>query len=129
VGEEGALIDTSVFVALEQGRSVAASPPAGAISAMTLAELHLGVLTAPGAKVRARRLRTLTWVENAFDALAFDDVIARRCAEVRADTKRRGASIGVADAVIAATALTYDLDLYTQDADFDAVPGLRVVKV
>jgi len=124
-----ALIDTSVFIALEAGRSLASAPQAGAVSAMTLAELHLGVLAAKSARARAKRLATASWVENAFDPIPFDEVIARRFADVMVSSRRRGTKLRTADAVIAATALTYDLDLYTQDADFDGVPGLRVVKV
>jgi predicted nucleic acid-binding protein len=123
-----ALIDTSVFIALEAGRPLARVPSAGAVSAMTLAELHLGVL-ASTARARAKRLGTVAWVENAFDPIAFDEATARRFADVMVSSRRRGVKLKTADAVIAATALTYDLDLYTQDADFDGVPGLRVVKV
>jgi predicted nucleic acid-binding protein len=37
--------------------------------------------------------------------------------------------LGVQDAWIAATAIAYDADLLTQDADFDVVPSLRVIKL
>ena len=37
--------------------------------------------------------------------------------------------LGVQDAWIAATAITHDADLLTRDDDFDAVPGLRVIKL
>jgi predicted nucleic acid-binding protein len=37
--------------------------------------------------------------------------------------------LGVQDAWIAATAIAHDADLLTQDADFDAVPSLRVIKL
>ncbi len=125
-----ALLDTSIFVALESGRPIASFPDDGAISAMTLAELHLGVLMAPGERIRARRLRTLSWVENAFDALVFDEIVARRCAELQRLSRRRGRKrLNAADAVIAATAVVNGLPLYTQDADFDGLPGLEVVRV
>jgi predicted nucleic acid-binding protein len=124
-----ALIDTSVFIGMEAGRSVARVPEAGAVSAMTLAELHLGVLAARSPRARAKRLGTVSWVENVFDPIAFDEVVARRFAEVMVSAGHGGRKLLVADAVIAATALTHDLDLYTQDADFDGVPGLRVVKI
>ena len=123
-----ALIDTSVFIALEAGRSLAATPPAGGVSAMTLAELHLGVLASKSPGARAKRLGTVSWVENAFDPIPFDEVVARRFAEVMVSSRRRGTKLRTADAIIAATAVAYDLDLYTQDADFDGVPGLRVVR-
>lgn len=37
--------------------------------------------------------------------------------------------IGIQDAWIAATAIAYHAALLTQDADFDAVPSLRVIKL
>jgi hypothetical protein len=55
------ILDTSVFIAEEQGRVLAADrlPDEAAISVVTLAELGLGVHMAAGEDVRARRLRTL----------------------------------------------------------------------
>ncbi|MGI9111742.1 MAG: hypothetical protein ACR2GT_06055 [Gaiellaceae bacterium] len=57
------LLDTSVLVGLE---TVASSslPERAAISTMTIAELHLGVLVATDPGIRARRLRTLTFAER-----------------------------------------------------------------
>jgi predicted nucleic acid-binding protein len=63
------ILDTSVFIAKETGRPLAELPDSAAISVITLAELHLGVLMAQGAAVRARWLRTLTMVQNAFEPL------------------------------------------------------------
>lgn len=123
------LIDTSVLIAKESGRPLAKTPTIGAISVMTLAELHLGVLKAPTTRLRTRRLRTLSWVENTFDALHFDTEVARLSAQVLAAPRRGRKRLGVADAIIAATALVHGLDLYTQDADFEGILGLRVVKV
>jgi predicted nucleic acid-binding protein len=50
---------------------------------------------------------------------------ARLVATLRAAGKR----MPINDSWIAATALTHDFAVLTQDADYDVVPGLRVIKV
>jgi predicted nucleic acid-binding protein len=70
------LLDTSVFIAREAGRPLGDLPEAAAVSVVTVAELHLGVLMAQGSTVRARRLRTLTAVQNAFEPLPINSEVA-----------------------------------------------------
>ena len=123
------LLDTSVFVGQEQRRGVGELPDEAAISVMTLAELHVGVLLAPAPKVRAQRLRTLARVERAFDPLPVDDSVARAFAEIVADARRRRRQPRVVDALIAATAVANDLPLYSQDRDFALMPGVELVLV
>jgi len=53
------LLDTSVFIATESGRTLGALPAEGAASVVTIGELELGVLAADGHAVRARRAQTL----------------------------------------------------------------------
>lgn len=71
-GVERGLLDTSVVIA----ENVAPLPGVLAISAVTLAELHFGVLVARSADVRAERLRRLTLLQRRFDALPLDDDVA-----------------------------------------------------
>jgi predicted nucleic acid-binding protein len=123
------LLDTSVFIAREQGRGLADLPDEAAISVVTLAELHLGVLLASDDRIRAQRLRTLAAVERTFDPLPIDADVARRFAELVADARRRGRRPTILDAFIGATALANDVPVYTQDEDFDQFPGLRVTRV
>lgn len=53
-----AILDTSIFVAVEQGRPLARRlPDQVGVSVVTLAELELGVLMAKDAESRATRLR------------------------------------------------------------------------
>jgi hypothetical protein len=40
-----------------------------------------------------------------------------------------GRKLALNDSWIAATALAYQLPLVTQDADYDDIPGLHVIKV
>jgi predicted nucleic acid-binding protein len=54
-----AILDTSVFIAHEQGRALGELPDEVAISVVTLSELRYGVLAADGHEQLARRLSTL----------------------------------------------------------------------
>jgi predicted nucleic acid-binding protein len=123
------LLDTSVFVARETGRSYGALPAVAAVSVVTLAELHLGVLLADDPTIRARRLRTLSSVEARFEPLPIDAAVARTFAEIVAEARRQGRRPKIMDTWIAATAVTQDLAVYTQDDDFSAIPRVRVMRV
>lgn len=123
------LLDTTILIAREQGRPVAALPEESAISVVTLAELHIGVLLADEPRVRAQRMRSLSEVDRSFDALPIDKDVARNFATIVADARSRGRKPKIMDAWIAATALTHDLPVYTQDADFDQLAGVQVVRV
>lgn len=124
-----AIADTSLFIARETGRPL---DPYGedleiAVSIVTIAELEMGVLAAVEPGIRAVRLRTLRDVEQ-ISALPVDRNVASAFAALTVQMRAAGdGRLGVQDAWIAATALAHDADLLTQDADFDAVPGLRVV--
>jgi predicted nucleic acid-binding protein len=123
------VLDTSVFIARETGRRLAELPDAVAISVITLAELHLGVLMAQGAVIRARRLRTLTMVQNTFEPLPIDTEVARTFAELVAEARRHGKRPKIMDTWIAATAVAHDIPVYTQDEDFAEIPKVRVHRV
>jgi predicted nucleic acid-binding protein len=123
------LLDTSVFIAKETGRPLGELPDAAAVSVITLAELHLGVLLAQGSAVRARRLRTLTMVQNAFEPLPIDAEVARTFAELVAEARRHGKRPKIMDTWIAATAVAQDIPVYTQDEDFGEIPNVRVHRV
>lgn len=123
-----AILDTSVFVAREQKRPLAALPEEGRVSVVTVAELRVGVLVAGAPSIRAQRMRTLTEVE-ALDALPVDDGVAREFAEIVVESRRQGRRPQILDSLIAATARALNAPLYTQDTDFDEIPGVQVVRV
>lgn len=130
---ERGLLDTSVFIASESGRTLdeTALPDEGAISPVTVAELHVGVLAAGDVDTRARRLATLEAVGDV-ETLPIDNAVAAAWALLRmhlAETDRR---LNVNDLWIAATALAHGLPVVTQGGDFEPVEGvggLRVVRV
>jgi len=126
----GYLLDTSIFVAAEQRRSLG-DPPSGEarISVATLTELGVGVRRA--ASQPLRRLREVTMSRaRRFIALTYDEAVADRLAELLAAARAGRRRAGAMDAIIAATALAHDLAVWTQDDDFDVLaelaPRLRV---
>ena len=126
-----ALADTSAFIAREQGRAPA--PPPGeadeiAVSVVTVAELRLGVLLAGDVVSRSTRLATLQLAE-ALEPLPIDDRVGAAWARLVATLRAVGKRMPINDSWIAATALAHDLAVLTQDADYDVVPGLRVIKL
>ncbi|MEX1171018.1 MAG: type II toxin-antitoxin system VapC family toxin [Chloroflexota bacterium] len=125
-----ALADTSVFIALESGRAVdaAALPDILRISVITVGELRQGVLSALDADIRAVRLGTLTRV-LALEPLPITDPVAEAWARLRVQLRALGGSMPVNDSWIAATAITWRIPVVTQDADYDDVPGLEVIRV
>lgn len=126
-----AIADTSLFIARETGRPLATEMEEReiAISIVTIAELEMGVLAAADPRARAVRLRTLRDAEQ-LSALPVDRDVAAAFATLVVEMRASGRGrLGVQDAWIAATAIAHDATLLTQDADFEAVPGLRVVHV
>ena len=123
------LVDTSVFIAREQGRPLGELPEEAAVSVVTLAELHVGVLLADEPRTRSMRMRTLSQVERAFDALPVDNGVARNFAVIVAEARRKRMNPKIMDAWIAATAVTHQLPVYTQDADFAGFSGVDVVQI
>jgi predicted nucleic acid-binding protein len=112
---ERAILDTSVVIGPEM------EPATGivAISAVTLAELHFGVLVAKSTGIRAERLRRLSAIQRKFDALPVDDAVAASygllaSAVVEAGRQPRRRT---ADLLIAATAHAHGAALYTRNAD------------
>ena len=122
------LLDTSVFVARESDRPLASLPDEGLVSVITVAELRLGVLVASDPAIRAQRLATLSEVE-ALEPLPLDDAAGRAFAEIVADSRRRGKRPRILDTLIAATARSRAMPVYTQDADFEDMVGVDVVRV
>lgn len=118
-----AILDTSVVIATD------VEPLDGelAISAITLAELHLGVLVANEQKIRSERLRRLLVVQRKFDPLPVDNAVAASYGQVAAavvDAGRQPRARSM-DLLIAATAHAHSARLYTRNATgFDGLGDL-----
>jgi predicted nucleic acid-binding protein len=127
------LLDTSVFIASEAGRTLELErvPGESAISVVTIAELHVGVLAARDLDTRARRLATLEAVAD-IELLVIDASVAASWALLRVHLATAERRLNVNDLWIAATALAHDLPVVTQDDDFapvDGAGGLSVIRV
>jgi predicted nucleic acid-binding protein len=59
--------------------------------------------------------------------LPLDETDALDAAALQVVLRRRGRQLATVDALVATTALRYDLTLLTTDGDFTSVPTLRVV--
>jgi hypothetical protein len=124
------MADTSVFIADASGRrlDVDALPDELAVSVITVGELRAGVLAAADVATRQQRLNTLITV-LAMDPVPVDERVAEAWAGLRVALRDAGVRMPVNDSWIAATALALGIPIYTQDDDFDEVPGLTVVRV
>jgi len=116
---ENGLLDTSVVIDLgiiprEK------LPEKLAISAITLAELAAGPSASKDPDVRARRQEQLQRVESTFNPLPLDVNVARaygRIVGAVVAAKRKHRSARSLDLLIAATALSNQLPLYTRNPD------------
>jgi predicted nucleic acid-binding protein len=127
------LLDTSVLIAIESGRSLCAEamPETTAISVVTKAELRVGIFAANDIETRDRRLMTYE-LANRIVSLPVDEAVSRSWAQMRAYLAASGRQVSVNDIWIAATAAAHEIPVLTQDGDFDAlngVAGLTVIPV
>jgi predicted nucleic acid-binding protein len=124
------ILDTSVFIAAEQGRPLRHELPASAgVSVVTLAELELGVLAAREPETRAQRLSTLTRVREQTAGVAADERVASAYARLAAGELAMGRRPRIHDTWIAATALARGIPVWTRDAYFASYPAVDVVRV
>lgn len=125
-----ALLDTSFFVATESGRPLGEMEGVTEteVSVVTLAELTLGVLTADD-EDRPARVATLSAVESRWDPLPVDAEVARQFAGIVAALRAARRRVPVLDALVAATAIVEQIPVVTQDNDYEAIPGVKVIRV
>lgn len=124
------LLDTSVFIAQETGRPIAAAADEWDVRAcpVVMAELKAGVLQATDAQTRLRRLSS---VELALELpmLEMDRFVADEWAAMRSWLSDTGRRLDVNDVWIAATAARHGVPVATQDNGFFVLSGLRGLEV
>jgi predicted nucleic acid-binding protein len=109
------ILDTSVLIAAE----VQPLPGELAISVISLAELHYGVLVAKSTDARATRLARLSGLQKRFDPLPVDEAVADSYGRLAAKVAGFGRHprSRVMDLLIAATAHAHEATLYTRNAE------------
>jgi tRNA(fMet)-specific endonuclease VapC len=126
------ILDTSTVILLPRIADPAALPAEPLITAVTLAELTVGPLVAPDDAGRAARQAQVQQAEADFDPLPFDAAAARAYGQVAASLRRAGRKPAARayDAMIAATALSQQLPVYTCNPnDFNKIDGLAAVPI
>lgn len=127
------LLDTSVLIAREDGRSLGELPARVALSVVTIGELQLGVLNAADDDVRARRADTLA-LARAADPIPISEAIMVTWARLVADCRVADAhrAIRLTDSLIAATAVEHGLPVVAKDGDYEKIarahPALQILK-
>lgn len=126
------VLDTSTVILLPRLTDPSALPDEPVITAITLAELSVGPLVAETEDEREARQAHLQQAEADFEPIPFDAAAARAFGRVAASLRRSGrtTSARAYDALIAATAVSNDLPVYTcNPADFAGIDGLQVVAI
>ncbi len=116
---ERGLLDTSVVIALPD-INAGVLPEATAISALTMAELSVGPHTTSDPQERALRVERVQRAEAAYHPLPFDIRAARAYGRIAAAVVERGRlprGQRSVDMMIAATALSNGLPLFTRNRD------------
>lgn len=125
-----ALADTSVFIGLEAER-FGASRFSGfewGISVIPLGELRLGVLQATDPESASRRLSAYQLAQR-FEALTVDESVSDAWALLISRLRAEGRKAPINDSWIAATAIAHGIPIVTQDADYDAMPDVQVIRI
>jgi len=130
VTAQRALADTSIFIGLESTRFDPAriADFEWAVSTITLGELRLGVLQARTPEIASRRLTTYQLAQR-LEPLPVDETVSEAWALLVSQIRTAGRKAPINDTWIAATAIAHDVPIMTQDADYDAMPGVQVVKI
>jgi predicted nucleic acid-binding protein len=125
-----ALADTSVLIGLEAARFDAGrfADFEWGISAVTLGELRLGVLQARDPEAASRRLSAYQLAQR-FEPLAVDEAVSEAWALLVSRLRAAGRKVPVNDSWIAATAIAHGVPIVTQDADYDAMPDVQVIRI
>jgi predicted nucleic acid-binding protein len=120
------LLDTSILI-----DGLAHPLDRTGISAVSIAELHFGVLVARNEDERADRIQRLATIEGIFNPLPFDAAAARECGRLQARVVQRGGQPRRRsfDLAIAATAKAHGVPLLTRNpADFKLIEDLVEIR-
>ena len=134
----GLVVDTSFWIAAERRKLTAAQAVAGLVqtageaqiilSALTVAEIGHGIYRASDAEVRERRRAFLDELKATIPIHPVTEATAEIVARVGGEQAAQGINLPLADLIIGACALELGFAVGTRNtADFDRIPGLRVI--
>ncbi|MGH8991716.1 MAG: type II toxin-antitoxin system VapC family toxin [Acidimicrobiia bacterium] len=124
------LLDTSVLID-HPSIDPANLPDESAVSAITFAELAAGPHTTTDAAERSRRQDRVQWATATFEPIPFDGDAARAYGRIVSAVQASGRKerSRVADLLIAATASSQGLALYTRNPDdFSPLDGIVEIR-
>jgi predicted nucleic acid-binding protein len=121
------LVDTSVWIDVYRGKDPALTQQVAtwakslrlSTCGLVLTELLRGARTEP-------EYRQLVGDLGALDFLESTPEVFLKAAELSFALRRKGHIVGLADAVIAATALVYKQQVLTRDKEFAKIPSLKI---
>lgn len=123
------ILDTSTVINLGRIDDETLLPDDCVITAITLAELSVGPLVATADAERAARQAHLQQAESDLEVLPFDANAARAFGRIASSLRRSGRKPAARayDALIAATALSHGLPVYTcNPRDFEGIDSIDV---
>ncbi len=122
------ILDTSVVIELFRGDQEVLSflnkQQNVFIAAAVLAELYLGAYRSANVQKHIEQIKAFLLQCTVLSA---DQATAEACAKVKAALLKKGKPIPENDIWIAATAIQYDLPLYTNDNHFSEVENISLV--
>ncbi len=129
-----AICDTTVLIDLlrshrntrrEAAIGVIAAAPRLITTTITVAELAIGITASPTPETAQRALSNIL---SDFHILDFDLKAAREYGNLVAALRRQGDQIGVADAMIAAIAVSHRAAVITRNVrHFNRIPNLKLI--
>lgn len=96
------------------------------VDAVILGELTVGVMALPPGRKRKQLEQWLDALSQTVECLPWDAKVSRRWARLVVDLKRKGKTMPLLDAMIAATGLEHDLTIATRNARDFKLAGLKV---
>lgn len=97
------------------------------VDAVVLGEICAGILALPRGRKRAALDQWFEAVVQTLDCLPWDAAVSRRWAQLVVDLRRKGHTLPVLDAMIAASALAHHLTVATRNVRDFRKAGVKVV--
>lgn len=98
-----------------------------AVDPIVLGELFIGILALPSGRKRALLEKWFEALGKTVECLPWDAAVSRRCARLVVELRKKGRTLPLLDAMIAATALEHNLTVATRNVEDFKKAGVKVV--